>query len=739
MQSPRSRRPATLLVFWLITLALSSVPSAIPAAHAAGLLYINPPQQGPFTSGTTVTYQVKVANIDPFNGWDISVQTDPTAINPNTVSITGNLLAANFSQTVFEIIDCVNGAGRGCTATDGPGIVHSAAVALSNATQSGPSSGLLFTIAYTAGTGVFSPVHILSATVSNGTSTPVSFMARDGSYGTSQADFLIDVDSRFLDIPLGSSSISTVSLTSLNGFTGTVGLTATVSPVITSGPTTSFNRPSPMLSAGGTNSSTLTVSASPTATISNYNITIHGSSGSLTHSLTIFVRVQSFSISANPTGLALVRSSNGTVTVAATSLNGFSGKVYLTTKVSPLLANGPITGVSPSLTLAGNTLALVMNVTVPKDAPVGRYTVTVTGTSGSISLNATVAVTVTDFTVTATPTTITDLHPGSSATSTIAVAPVYGFTGMVSVTATGAPAGCASTLSLTSITLGTSGASTLTVGCTSVATFTVNVTATSGTRSQSVTVSVVVTDLTITASPNSVSFLSGSSATSKITITPDNGFVGIVGLTATGAPAGCAVTVSPNSVTLGAASHSTLTISCVSAATFTVTVTGASGALSHLATVSVTVKTSIVVTSIAISPASSATIGQTVTVTATVLNNGTTTQSFTLRILWGDLTVAEQTETLDPGQSKPFTLYWDTSGRTPDNRPMTAVVSSGSSIPGTSLKLVAPAQPFLTSTEVLLAAVGGAIAAMAILSLFLFFRRRKPPGLQASGTAISGD
>ncbi len=171
-----------LLPIIVAAIALAAAASVHPA-YAAGLLYINPPQQGPFASGTSVTYQVKVANIDPFSGWDIQVQTDPAAVNPSSFTITPNLLVANFSGSGFELIHCVNGVGTMCTLTDGPGIVHSAFQLLSLPPQLGPSSGLLFTITYTAGTGTFSAVHFLSEVISNGTPIPVAVTVQDGLYG----------------------------------------------------------------------------------------------------------------------------------------------------------------------------------------------------------------------------------------------------------------------------------------------------------------------------------------------------------------------------------------------------------------------------------------------------------------------------------------------------------------------------------------------------------------------------
>ncbi len=187
MNSLNSRKLLPLIV---AAIALSAAGSVHPV-NAAGLLYINPPQQGPFAAGTTVTYQVKVANIDPFNGWDIQVKTDPTelSINATSLVLTPNLLSVNFSASFgFELIHCVNGAGMGCTASDGPGIVHSAFALLSLPPMLTPVSGVLFTINYRAGVNTFSTVHIQNDTITNGTGTPVAHTTQDGVYGIPPAD-----------------------------------------------------------------------------------------------------------------------------------------------------------------------------------------------------------------------------------------------------------------------------------------------------------------------------------------------------------------------------------------------------------------------------------------------------------------------------------------------------------------------------------------------------------------------
>ncbi len=368
-----------LLPVFVAAIALAAAASVHPV-NAVGLLYINPLQQGPFPAETPVAFAVKVASIDPFNGWDILVQTDPAAINPSSFTITPNLLAANFTSLVLELIHCVNGAGTGCTLSDGPGIVHSSAVALGPPPQTGPSSGLLFNITYTAGTATFSTVHILSEIISNGTPTPVTVTVQDAVYGLPPDFNIAAIPASPSSIPVGSSATSTITLTSLNGLAGAVSLSAVSSPT---GLTPSFSAPSVTLTTDGTGMSTLTITA-PTGTApGTYTVTVTGTSGALVHSatVTITVTVFDYAVSVSPiSDTANLGSSTTpitkTATVTVTLMSGPAQVVTLTTTVS-----GPSNLVTASL--ASNTVTptgiTTLTVMVPQTAALGTYTVTITG------------------------------------------------------------------------------------------------------------------------------------------------------------------------------------------------------------------------------------------------------------------------------------------------------------------------------------------------------------------------
>jgi hypothetical protein len=146
-----------------------------------------------------------------------------------------------------------------------------------------------------------SPTFTSTMTVTTSTSTPTGpytititgtggGLTRSATYtltvtSTPPPDFGISASPSTLTIAPGASDTSTITVTSLNGFIGSVALSASSLP---SGVTASFN-PNPVPS--GTPTSILTLTVATNAVPGTYTLTVTGTSGSLSHSTTITLTI----------------------------------------------------------------------------------------------------------------------------------------------------------------------------------------------------------------------------------------------------------------------------------------------------------------------------------------------------------------------------------------------------------------------------------------------------------------
>jgi hypothetical protein len=99
------------------------------------------------------------------------------------------------------------------------------------------------------------------------------------------ADFTLTASPASLAVAPGSFGTSTITVNATGGFSGTVALSASGLP---SGVTASFNP------ASTTTSSTLTLTASSSATVGSANVTITGTSGSLTHTTAVNLTISGY-------------------------------------------------------------------------------------------------------------------------------------------------------------------------------------------------------------------------------------------------------------------------------------------------------------------------------------------------------------------------------------------------------------------------------------------------------------
>ncbi len=130
----------------------------------------------------------------------------------------------------------------------------------------------------------------MAGAVCRGTITGTSGrLVRSVSVTVVVSDFSISINPSSLSLPRGTSGASLITLTSLNGFAGTVTLSKVVSPTL--GPRKSLSSSSVTLSPGGQGTSTLTVKAQHKTPIGGCTITVTATSGSVSHSVTITVNI----------------------------------------------------------------------------------------------------------------------------------------------------------------------------------------------------------------------------------------------------------------------------------------------------------------------------------------------------------------------------------------------------------------------------------------------------------------
>jgi kumamolisin len=203
------------------------------------------------------------------------------------------------------------------------------------------------------------------------------------------------------------------------------------------------------------------------------------------------------------------------------------------------------------------------------------------------------------FTLSASPTSVS-VVVGSSGTSTITTAVSGGFDSAIALTASGQPTGVTVGFSPTSIAAPGSGTSTATftvASTTTPGTYTITVSGTGDSITHTAIVSLTVTSapvpaFTLAASPTSVSVAAGSSGTSTVTTAVSGGFSSAIALSASGQPTGVTVAFSPTSIAAPGSGTSTATFTVASttvAGTYSITITGTGGGITHTATVSLTV------------------------------------------------------------------------------------------------------------------------------------------------------
>jgi hypothetical protein len=380
----------------------------------------------------------------------------------------------------------------------------------------------------------------------------------------------------------GSGDSGTVTVTSQNGFAGTVNLTDTVPQG--SG---TFGSASLSVPAGGLATTTWTINPGGSMTAGDYTASVTGTSGATTASASITERVTDFSLGAT---------SPSSATVAPGGSTTFSYPIMMTNSSS--LYNYSVTGVSVPLTATisysinpsspytqNGTATRTQNVTVITSAttPAGTYTIneSVSYHGKTVTTPFTLTVAQPDFTFTA-PASIS-VNQGSSANLTTTLTSLNGYSGTITYSTFGFPP--------PGVILTQPPAQNLTAGSTlnpvvvvnagpTAVSGSVTIRATDGASTKSVVVNVNVVqvpDFTIEVnSSKTVTVAQGTDAVYFTAVYPTGGFAGPVTESVTFSPAGPTGTFTPQPLTSGNYNSGVLTIptGSVTPGTYTLTITG---------------------------------------------------------------------------------------------------------------------------------------------------------------------
>ncbi|MGC2298980.1 MAG: protease pro-enzyme activation domain-containing protein, partial [Acidobacteriaceae bacterium] len=378
----------------------------------------------------------------------------------------------------------------------------------------------------------------------------------------------------------GTSGTSYVYIYPQYGFSGNVSLSLSGLP---SGVTATLS-PNPIALSSGTYevSSTLTFTASSSATVGNSTVTIKATSGNITQTTTLALSVNAPTFSIYAGSVNVGQGTSATSYVDINDQYGFTGSVKLS--VSGLPA-GVTSTFSPNPSAGNSTLTL----TASASAPLGTSTATITGTSGSITQTTIITVGIYQATFSLYGGGNVSIGQGMSGTSYIEVNPNYGFAGNVSFSVSGLPSGVTASFSPNPASLAGNGSVTdiLTLTASNSAPtgqYNLTVIATSGALTQTTSFTLGVYSSSFTLSTGGAYLGQGSSTTSNVWVYSQYGFAGNVNLSISGVPSGVTATFGQNPVTVasGSDAYTPVTITVANSAVpgnYNLTVSGTSGAL----------------------------------------------------------------------------------------------------------------------------------------------------------------
>jgi len=283
---------------------------------------------------------------------------------------------------------------------------------------------------------------------------PAAFQPTSVSVVVTGSDFTVLVDPSYLTFTPGVSRTqhATVNLASVQGFTGNVNTTITLSPTTSTSPTISPTFERLQVNSTGPASFELMVSATQTTALGPYEISIESitntTGGLLSHQAYLKATVgPDINITASPANIVVHQGAAAISTLTFRSLNGFAGGLMLEAASLSVLPPNPTIDFSPTYPIlgSGGTNATTMIVIATSLTQLGTYHITVSASSTvqvgfgwvgeGIPMTITVEGPVTgpDFAITAPQPLNGYLNFNSTAAKTVTLTSINGFTGPVTI------------------------------------------------------------------------------------------------------------------------------------------------------------------------------------------------------------------------------------------------------------------------------------------------------------------
>ncbi len=682
------KSPLVLLLIPLLTIGAFYVsPQVIRPAHAdgsgVGLVCIAdttatscpivpPTIAGPGPNGNPHFFaSVLVNDSVALNGFGITLLTDSNVLRPSGVTI------GNFLSNTQEVVKCIGGVNElgssACPTQDNASTID---YSVTGAISSAPATGVLFQADYlvvgnTANSRISFQTGCTNTSVSGGVCVTISSGATAVDAENFQIAKFTNILGGYFDITPSTRTIQLakgdsdtndfVNVVSLNSFSGTVTISASCSPA---GPVCTVPPPADvMISPGNPSFAGLNVTVPKTVSPGTYTLNITGTSGSLPpNSVTIqlIIPAPDFTIAANPSSLKFNVTASGLANITLSSSGNFNGTVTLSVKINdPALASATLLNQTLILSAKGsNSTKLTVAASIQ-----GGYSVNVTATSGSLSHSSTVSVTVLDFFLQVPNKVLTVVNGSSTGSSETVAVNVNAF---YNVTVTFSNTVYVNTVIQNAIVGPSSG---LNVSCSP-------------------------RTLVIISLKNSTFSKLGTGATDckvtardigdyTVTVTAISGVgnrtsVHAVTFPVTVIAKGFSVALSTNVETVAVSGSTSLNVTIVGNGiglndTINVKLEFSSSNLSPLPNINPPAEMLLIVVETAsphdvavndVKPSStSATIGSTVNITITVINNGKLPENVTIQAIVADQTVGVKNVTdLAPGQNVTVTIPWNTSG-----------------------------------------------------------------------------